>query len=40
MQTPHIVHSTFDGVRGIEFKLTGEVKVILAFNPKNYFDVV
>ena len=40
VEVPHVVHTTFDGVRGVDFKLEGEVHVVIAFNPKNYFDVV
>ena len=40
MEVPHIIHTVFDGVRGVDFKIEGEVHVIIAFNPKNYFDVV
>jgi hypothetical protein len=29
-----------DGVRGVDFKLYGAIHVILAFNPKNYFDII
>ena len=40
VELPHIIHTAFDGVRGVDFKLKGEVHVVIAFNPKNYFDVV
>jgi hypothetical protein len=39
-EVPHIVHTVFEGVRGVDFKLGGDVHVVIAFNPKNYFDVV
>jgi hypothetical protein len=28
------------GLRGVDFKLENEVHVILAFNPKNFYDIV
>ncbi len=40
VELPHIIHTAFDGVRGVDFKLEGDVHVLIAFNPKNYFDVV
>jgi hypothetical protein len=40
VEVPHVIHTTFEGVRGVDFKLEGEVHVVIAFNPKNYFDVV
>ena len=40
VEIPHVIHTAFDGVRGVDFKLEGEVHVVIAFNPKNYFDVV
>jgi hypothetical protein len=40
MEVPHIIHTVFDGVRGVDFKLEEEVHVAIAFNPKNYYDVV
>ena len=40
MEVPHIIHTVFDGVRGVDFKIEGKIHVVIAFNPKNYFDVV
>ena len=40
MDLPHIIHTVFNGFRGVDFKIEGEVHVVIAFNPKNYFDVV
>lgn len=40
VELPQIIHTAFDGVRGVDFKLGGDVHVVIAFNPKNYFDVV
>jgi len=39
-KTPHIIHTNFDGVRGVDFKLSGTVDVVLAFSPKNFFDII
>ncbi len=39
-KTPHVIHTNFEGVRGVDFKLSGIVDVVLAFSPKNFFDIV
>lgn len=40
VELPHAIHTALDRLRRVDFKLDGDVHVVIAFNPKNYFDVV
>lgn len=40
VEVPHVIHTVFDAVRGVDFTLEGKVHVVIAFNPKNYFNLV
>ena len=33
-ELPHIIHTAFNGVRGVEIKFEGDAKVVIAFNQK------
>ena len=35
-----VVHTNMHGLRGVDFRMDTQTHVILAFNPKNYFDIV
>ncbi len=37
---PCVVHTNMHGVRGVDFKIDQKTHVILAFNPRNYYDIV
>lgn len=38
-KNPHIIHTYFEGVRVVDYKLSGIFDEALAFSPKNFFDI-